>query len=231
VAAPAERPERPFDIVAFDVDGTLVHGPNGFTVWEVLNQHFTGVPEVNRERYALYLAGKLSYAEWVALDISGWQQAGATREQIVAAFAPLSLVPGAHETLRALKARGVRLVVISGTLDLMLRTVLPDPDLFDEVYANHIGFGADGRISHWTATPFDMAGKAQALRAVAVREGVPLSRCAFVGDSGNDVWVARAAGYTVAFNPKSEELVQVADSVVEGNDLCAVLPYLLGEKR
>ena len=84
--APAARPERVFDIVAFDVDGTLINGPNGYTVWEVLNRRFTGVPEVNRERYALYKAGKLSYAEWVELDVTGWRQADARREQIATAL-------------------------------------------------------------------------------------------------------------------------------------------------
>ena len=94
--------------------------------------------------------------------------------------------------LESLREAGVRVAAISGTLDLMLHTLLPDPP-FDEIYCNHIGFDEEGRISHWQATPFDMAGKAQVLRAVAAREGVSLARCAYVGDSSNDVWIARAA--------------------------------------
>ena len=43
-----------FDLVAFDVDGTLVLHPEQLTVWEVLNERFTGTREHNRERYALY---------------------------------------------------------------------------------------------------------------------------------------------------------------------------------
>ena len=229
MTAPATRPERPFDIIAFDIDGTLVNGPNDFTVWEVLNLHFTGVPEVNKERYAAYKAGTLSYADWVKLDITGWRDAGATRDQIVAALGELKLVDGVPETLEALKEIGCRVIVISGTLDLMLHSVFPQYELFDEIYANHIGFDAEGRISHWEATPFDMAGKAQVLRAVAAREGVPLGRCAYVGDSSNDVWVAREAGFTVAFNPKCETLSEIADAIVTGNDLRAVLPYLTGD--
>ena len=48
---------KPFDLVAFDVDGTLVRGPNGMTVWEVLNLKFTGTAEWNKKRYADYKAG------------------------------------------------------------------------------------------------------------------------------------------------------------------------------
>jgi len=217
---------RPSDLVAFDVDGTLVREPDDLTVWEVLNKRFTGRADHNEERFALYRAGKISYADWVEMDVTGWRDGGATRETIVAAFAGLELVPGTRETLAALKDAGLRLIVISGTLDLMLATLLPDSP-FDEIYANHIGFDAAGRISHWRATPFDMDGKAKLLRAVALRTGTPLSRCAFVGDSENDVWVAREAGFTVAFNPKSAELERIAHAVVRAGDLRAILPHLL----
>ncbi len=219
---------RPFDIVAFDVDGTLVRHPEGWTVWEVLNARFTGAPEVNKQRYAAYLRGELSYAEWVALDIGSWREAGARREDIRAAFAPLTLVDGTLEALRTLEASGVRLFVISGTLDLLLDTLLPEHP-FEEVYANAIAFDDEGRIAGWRATPFDMDGKAMALRAIAMREGVPLSRCAFVGDSGNDAWIAKVAGMTVAFNPKTPEFEKLAAAVVRSDDLRDVLPPLLGE--
>lgn len=215
-----------YEIVAFDIDGTLVRGPRGMTVWEVLNLRYTGVPEVNRERYALYRQGKLSYAEWVALDIGGWRDAGATREDIVRGFEPLTLVPGTREALGALRARGCRLFAVSGTLDLMLATLYPDHP-FEEVWANHIGFDDAGRISHWKATPFDMDGKAKLFRALLLREGVPAERSAFVGDSSNDVWIAREAGLCVAFNPSSEALEAEAGAIVRGSDLRDILPHLL----
>ena len=60
-----------FDLVAFDVDGTLVEHPEEKTVWEVLNARFVGGDDLNRERYADYRAGRLSYAEWVSLDVGG----------------------------------------------------------------------------------------------------------------------------------------------------------------
>ena len=217
---------RAYDLIAFDVDGTLVAGPNGWTVWEVLNDRFTGTPEVNRERYARYKLGELSYAEWVTLDIEGWRDAGAKRDDLIAGFESLRLIEGVREALAELKQRGCRLFAISGTLDLMLDTLFPDHP-FEQVYANHIGFDDAGNISHWTATPFDMDGKAEVLRALALREGVPLQRCAFVGDSSNDVWIARAAGFTVAFNPRSEELEQLAGAVVRSDDFRDVLPHLL----
>ena len=214
-----------FDLVAFDVDGTLVEHPEEKTVWEVLNARFVGSDDLNRERYADYRAGRLSYAEWVALDVVGWRDAGATRESMLDALGPLRLVDGARETLDALKGDGVRLAVISGTLDFLLDALFPDHP-FDEVYCNRLVFDGDGAIGHWHATPFDMEGKAVALRAIAMREGIPLARCAFVGDHANDLAAARLAGLAVAFNPKDAELEAAAGAVVRSRDLRDVLPYL-----
>jgi phosphoserine phosphatase len=218
-----------YDLVAFDVDGTLVEHPEEKTVWEVLNRRFTGGDDQNRERYERYREGRLSYSDWVALDIDSWRRAGATRHEMIAALGPLQLVEGARTTLTALKSHGIRLAVISGTLDILLEALFPDHP-FDEVYANKIAFDDGGRISGWLATPFDMEGKAVALRAIALREGIPLSRCAFVGDHANDVAAARLAGLALAFNPKDPELEAVAGVVVRSRDLRDILPHLLADR-
>jgi len=203
-----------------------VHHGDDKTVWEVLNARFTGSDDQNRERFEAYRAGRLSYADWVALDVRSWQSAGARRDEMVACFGGLRLIDGARETLHALKRHGIRLAVISGTLDLLLDALFPDHP-FDEVYTNRIWFDEAGRIAGWEATPFDMEGKGVALRAIALREEVPLSRCAFVGDHSNDVAAARVAGFTVAFCPKSPELVDLAGAVVRSQDLRDILPHLL----
>ena len=215
-----------FDLVAFDVDGTLIVHPEGKTVWEVLNRAFTGSDDQNAERLKDYLAGRLSYAEWVALDVGSWQKHGARRDRMIASLDGLSLVKGAREALADLKGAGIRLAIISGTLDFLLETLFPDHP-FDEVYTNHVHFDGEGRISGWAATPFDMEGKGVALRSIAAREGIALERVAFVGDSTNDLSAARIAGCTIALNPKSAELERVASAVVRTDDLRSILPYLL----
>lgn len=220
---------RAYDLVAFDVDGTLVEAADGRIVWELLHERFGTGPDDNAANYREYLAGRLSYADWVARDIGGWREADARREDLIDAMRTLRLVDGAKETLATLAEEGCRLIVISGTLDLLLATVWPDHP-FQEVYANHIGFDAEGRIAHWRATPFDMEGKASALRAVAMREGLSLARCAFVGDSANDKWIARAAGFSVAFNPKCDEFERAASVVVRSRDLRDILPHLLSKE-
>jgi HAD superfamily PSPase-like hydrolase len=221
---------RRFDLVCFDVDGTLVVHPQEKTVWEILNLRFVGTDRLNEERYRLYRNGEISYPEWVALDIGDWVRAGAKRDQIVREIGALQLIGGVRETLGTLKEAGCKLAVISGTLDICLDTLFPDHP-FDEVYTNRIHFNGDGTISGWEATPFDMDGKAHALRDIAEREAIPLERCAFVGDHRNDVAAAREAGLAIAFNPKGEEIVAASDVVLQGPDLRAILPHLIDPAR
>jgi HAD superfamily PSPase-like hydrolase len=215
-----------FDLVCFDVDGTLVTHPDGKVVWQILNERFVGTDGVNEDRYRRYTRGEISYAEWVALDIGDWARAGARREEMVAEIGALRLVDGARETLAALKGAGTRLAVISGTLDICLDVLFPDHP-FDEVFTNRIRFDEGGAIAGWDATPYDMDGKARALETIAARERIPLEKTAFVGDHANDIAAARKAGFAVAFNCKSDELAAVADVVVHDPDMRALLPHLM----
>ncbi len=216
---------RRFDLVCFDVDGTLIVHPENKVVWQVLNRRFLGSHEVNDRRFRDYRDGRIAYADWVALDVGDWQAAGATRSDIIAGLGELSLMKGAREAVSRLKDAGCRLAVVSGTIDLCLDLLFPDHP-FDEVHTNRIAFDGEGRISGWTATPYDMEGKAVALREICAREGIPRNRCAFVGDHENDIAAAREAGYSIAFNPKSPKLEAAASLTVRSGDLRDLLPHL-----
>ncbi len=83
------------ELICFDVDGTLVKHPDDMVIWEVLNIRFGGNREANRRRYDMYHSGKITYDEWVALDVGDWVSAGATREEVLQSVAEFSLVEGA----------------------------------------------------------------------------------------------------------------------------------------
>ncbi len=227
---PPARDAANIEIIAFDVDGTLVSHPEQLVIWELLNRRFTGDALLSHRRYLDYVAGKFDYATWVALDVGDWIAAGATREQILEEVRKLEVVPGAAETLALLKARGYRLAVISGTIDIVLNEFFPAHP-FDAVFTNRILFDAGGLLCGWEATPYDMDGKAEALAALARDAGVPLSACAFVGDHVNDVTVAREAGFSVAMNPKAPEIEEAADVVVRSERLDALAAYFPGRAR
>jgi HAD superfamily PSPase-like hydrolase len=217
--------KRKYDLVCFDVDGTLITHPSGKVVWEVLNRKYTGTDEINQERFRMYRAGEITYADWVRLDVEGWIKAGATYEEIVEAVHEFEIYEGALATVHALKESGVRLAVISGTIDIVVETLFTG-HMFDDVYTNKIHFDEHGRLVGWEPTPFDLEGKPVALKALSEKRGVSLSRSAFVGDGDNDVPIIGVAGCVIAFNPRSEELERGADFVIKNRSMVELLHIL-----
>lgn len=203
-------------VICFDIDGTLIEHRNERTVWQLFNRHFHGDDEINRARFRAFRNGRLEYHEWVALDILDWKAHGARREQLEQLIREnLKPVAGVERTVEQLKRRGYRVAVISGTLDLTVRLLL-DGIGFDETFTNSIEFDAEGCISGWLATPYDVDGKATAIDELADRFECRVEECAFIGDSWNDLPAFARAGVAVGFRPKSDEVRQAVDIELEG---------------
>ncbi len=218
-------------VVCFDVDGTLIEHEQDKTIWQLLNVAFHDGAELNKLRFDAFRRGLISYEEWVALDILDWKSRGVRRDAIAELILG-SLVPveGVRETIDGLRDRGLRVVVISGTLGITLELLLPDLQ-FDRVFTNEIEFEEDGRIGGWRATPFDVDGKAAAIEMVAGEFGVTPEQCAFVGDSWNDLHAFEKAGLGIAFRPKLDEVRKAADVVIEDGSIARVLDLIPGDGR
>ncbi len=215
-----------YDLVAFDVDGTLVD--DTVFVWKTLHDYFDTDPASRDHAFRSYMAGDWAYHEWFEHDMKLLTEAGATRESMLQAIAGMRITNGAFETLDALRAAGCRLAIISGSLNLVVEK-FGLPAYFDEVYLNRLWFDEAGALARWKATPYDVWDKATGLRTLAQRYGIPMARTAFIGDNFNDVAVARAAGFSMAIHCKSDELAEVVDVVIEEDDMRSVLPHLLEE--
>ncbi|MFO8071706.1 MAG: HAD-IB family phosphatase [Polyangia bacterium] len=212
-----------YPLVCFDLDGTLVD--DTVYIWQTLHEHFRTDAAARRRAHDDYLAGRLPYRGWFAADLTLLDRAGATEEAIRELLTTLRPMRGARETLAELARRGHRLAVISGSLDIVVEALFAEVK-FDHVLINRIEFDRAGRIRGGTPTLYDLEGKAEGLREICRRERLPTSRAAFVGDNVNDVWIAREAGLSIAFNCKSDELRACCHHEVAGNDLRDVLSLL-----
>ena len=219
-------PVSKFDLIAFDVDGTLVD--DTVFVWKTLHDYFGSDTMAVDKAFEMYMGGRLSYRQWFEHDIKLFREKGATRTVILDAIKNMKLFMGAQETLETLGKTGARLIIISGSLNLVVEKFGLD-DYFHEIYLNHLEFAEDGELIGGVATPYDVWDKATGLRDVASRHNIPMSSTAFIGDNFNDIAVAKAAGFSIAFNCKSDELAESANVVVEEKDLRAILPHLLAD--
>ncbi len=211
------------DLIAFDVDGTLVEHDESLVIWQVLNNRFAPDAAVNKDRLQAFLTGALSYERWVRLDVEGWRMGGATRKEINAAIASeLRLVPHARRVVGELRDRGYELAVISGTLDVVLDVLFPDHP-FTYVFSNAICFDSAGLITGCTATPYDNEGKAEALKVLSRERCVSPSSFAFVGDHLNDRAALSFVGYPIAYDPKDPQIAALARHVIPRGKLDMLL--------
>lgn len=220
-------------LVCLDVDGTLVGGfsPSAPFIWRVLHDSHGSPQEPLERKRRSFFAGKCTYAEWFEHDLVHLRAGGATRESLTRAIRQLRPMDNAAELIRDLQAAGIRVAILSGSVDLVLEAFFPELT-FDAVFLNRFSFDDEGRLAGGTPTPYDIEAKALGLRTLAAEMGIPLQETAFVGDAHNDVEVARIAGLSIAFNCQDPELAAVANHVFPAptTDLGLLRPLLLGTR-
>ena len=211
-----------YKLVCFDLDGTIIDDVE--FIWYVLHRHFN-VDEAQIQKWHRWFDnGKISYDEWFAQDVRWWDKAGARKEDFIDAVSKLKLMPGTKDIMIELKKQGIKIAIISGSLNIVVDYFFPE-NPFDYVFINEIYF-TDGSISDFKVTPYDFAHKAAGVRHIAKKEGFDLSECVFVGDNYNDIDAVKLAGLGISFNSKSKELDKVADIIIREKNLRLILDFL-----
>jgi phosphoserine phosphatase len=217
-----------YKLICFDLDGTLID--EIIFIWQAIHDAVDTPLEIRRKAMDDFFSKKITYAEWARHDVELWKQKDVTKERLKEIIAPLKLMPGALETIFELKKQGMKIAIISGSIDIALEHVFPNyEELFDEVYINKLIFNEDGTIKDLISTKFDLEHKATALKQIAERDGLSLNECVFIGDHDNDIHVAETAGLSIAFNSKSDKFSQICNHVIDEKDLRLILPLILNK--
>ena len=213
-------------LIFFDLDGTLVDGME--YIYQHLWEYFGIDKAKTREVLRQYIAKEVSYSDWVQNDVKLLQDAGATKRGILDAIMTLHPMQGAIATIRALQERRYKIFVLSDGIDLVVEAVYGDEakDLFEAIFINRFQFDESGKLTGATATEYDMEHKAECIKDMAQKYGVDIKNCVFVGNNENDVQAALTAGTSIAFNSKSEKLVEVVTHHVESKDLFDILKFI-----
>jgi len=220
--------KKKYKLVCFDVDGTLVD--NVEFSWQLFHNYFETDEKRRIKARDMYYAGEISYLEWANHDIGMWIEKKAARKQFFDALKKnnVQLMKGAMETISKLKEAGIKLAIISGSLDIIMEYLMPDyNEVFDDVFFSRLIFDEKGVLKSAKATEYDMIKKADALKKIAKREGFKLSECVFVGDHHNDVKIIQESGLGICFDCKSDDLRKVADIEIKNKDLREILKHIL----
>lgn len=175
----------PYRLLIFDFDGTLADSLPWFT--SVLNdvaRRFGFRTVTVEEMQALRARGNREIVR--ALGVSPWKLpliAGHMRRLARAAAGEMRLFDGAEALLLELRARGVKVAIVSSNGAAAIRQILGE-----QAWAaiDHVEAGAG------------MFGKAPRLTRAARRLGVAPAEVLTVGDETRDIEAARQAGMAVA---------------------------------
>ena len=202
-------------LAVFDLDGTLKQARDPYVY---LHQRL-GTWEASQVFFQKGLAGELGYEEWLRLDASLWK--GISRAQMEAFFRENPYLPGARETVLALKRAGVLVALVSTGLRLHAEQVMADLGI-DRIMANEILF-EDGIATGEAVCHLPEGGKAGIVAHLQAGWGVAPDECLAVGDSSSDADMFPLARLGVAVNPWSERIRAEAGLVLVEADLRPLL--------
>jgi phosphoserine phosphatase len=208
-----------FDVVCFDLDGTLL--PETTTVLHLSRWNGTEATFAELERR--YAAGEISNVEVAMADAKNW--AGVAVADAHAALADAVLIDGVAETIATLTDAGIDSYITTLTWRFA-----------SEYFAERYGFaGAIGceldvdanGILGAEARPIEAADKVAFAETLCAERGIGPERLVAVGDSQSDLPLFDFAGLAIALNPTPDARA-AADVVVETKDLRDVLVHILG---
>jgi len=205
-------------LAVFDLDGTLKQARDPYVY---LHQRL-GTWEASQPFFQKGLAGELDYDEWLRLDVALWKGIG--RSEIEAHLRENPYLPGARETVTALKRAGVLVAVVSTGLLLQAEQVQADLGL-DRIVANEIFF-EEGVATGEARAHVPERGKGEIVARLQAEFGVEPGECLAVGDGSSDVDMFARARVGVAVNPSSDKARAAAGLVLEAPDLRPLLPRL-----
>ena len=211
--------------IVFDLDGTLVRyqGVEFESSWGAIAVA-AGVQEQSERLLREYFPRRDAYPEWVAKDAQ--LLVGVPVAAIAARIFPPPYADGVPGAIASLRGH-YRLGILSSGVDLVANRVLEELEL-DFAVANRLVI-KNGHFTGESETVVDLWKKDEVLQQIAERHGIRLNEVCYVGDHVNDIPAMRRVGLSIAYNPKDEGLLRVADYVVHNfSEIPAIIEAFQG---
>ena len=209
------------ELVIFDMDGVLT---DIISSWKYIHDYF----DTTNERSVLdYLKGKIDDSEFIRRDVLLWKENGklTTKKKLAEILSEVPLITGAKECLISLRNSKIKTAIISAGLDILANKVGKELGI-DFILANGVKTDEEGRLNGEGEIGVRLMYKDLSVKSLSEKLNIPLNRIAAVGNSCYDIPMFEVSGLGIAFNPEDECVRDAADIIVEGKNLCNILPCL-----
>jgi phosphoserine phosphatase len=217
VLHPAELHWSRFKLAVFDLDSTLIACEGIVELAAMMNigEKVSAITESA-------MRGEIDFQQSFRKRISLLR--GLEESRVRELATSVSLTAGAELLLRTLIKAGYRTAIATGGFDFIASRLQSEIGVHD-FCANSLEF-SNGRLTgEITTRIIDAEGKAEFVRHLAKRHGIPLSEVVVIGDGANDIPMMRAARLSVAYHAKPK-VVEAASCSLSHAGLDGVL-YLL----
>ncbi|HNQ36148.1 MAG TPA: HAD-IB family phosphatase [bacterium] len=215
------KKEGPFRAVIFDIDGTITRPVSS---WRYLHERLGKWDALACRYQEQFLAGRISYRRFCHLDAAHW--AGRSDSEMEGIFDAVPYARYAVPCLKKLKQTGLKLAAVSTGLQYLPRRLQRELG-FDAVLCNELVVGRDGRLTGEVKINITHGAKGRALGRILKELEVKPAEVICVGDSEGDIPMARAVGYSIAFNSSSPELSDLVDYNCRSDDFREVMRCIL----
>jgi phosphoserine phosphatase len=175
-------------LAVFDMDGTLLEEKSS---WVTLHQHFNTI-DAGRRGFELYKEGKISYREFMRLDITAWPN-GLRISEIESALSKYTIKREAKSTLDRLRKEGFEVAIITAGLDLLAKKVANDLRIKIWI-ANGLKIDDQGRLTGEGECRVDPLRKVIPFRRLLMQLKAKKEESIAVGDSVFDLNILKGAG-------------------------------------
>ena len=207
-------------LVVFDLDNVLI---NTETIDEIAK--IKGIENEISEITLKAMQGKIPFETSIRGRVKKLE--GITIDEIDEVMDNIPLSNGAQETARALKDKGYKIAIITGSFDVIALKVK------EKINADYAFYNTleveDGKLSGVVSGPLVTQDKIDVLRQLVNDIGITLDECVTIGDGANDLEMIKNAKIGIAYNAKPI-LRENADYTIDEKDLRKVLDIMADEE-
>ena len=182
-----------YKAVAFDLDGTLVCEKSS---WWTLHKFF-GTYEQSLQNMKLYEQGKITYDQFMRLDIGLWQPRPHIKT-IGEILLDYTLSSNSKMITKVLKERGYTLFIVTTAPNILAERVALELDI-SHVASNEFKFDNEGYLKQKAVFNVDLMRKEYAFEKLLSDSGIKCEDCIAVGDSKYDRSFLSRSGLGVAY--------------------------------